>query len=66
MAQPQGYIDPVFPQHVCLHKALKGLKQAPRAWFEKITTQLFHIRFSPSEADGLLASLSSSLSSTPF
>lgn len=30
--QPQGYVDPAFPTHVCLlHKALYGLKQAPRA-----------------------------------
>ena len=32
MMQPQGYVDPKFPKHVCLlHKALYGLKQAPQA-----------------------------------
>lgn len=32
--QPSGFVDPNFPDHVCLlRKALYGLKQAPRAWF---------------------------------
>ena len=32
MRQPQGYVNPQLPHHVCLiHKALYGLKQAPRA-----------------------------------
>ena len=44
MAQPQGYVDPSFPNHVrLLHKALYGLKQAPRAWFERFTSQLLHL-----------------------
>ncbi|GKD44949.1 retrovirus-related pol polyprotein from transposon TNT 1-94 [Tanacetum coccineum] len=31
--QPEGFIDPEFPNHVYrLKKALYGLKQAPRAW----------------------------------
>lgn len=31
MAQPQGFIRPQFPKHVCaLKKSLYGLKQAPR------------------------------------
>ena len=55
MAQPQGYVDPAFPKHVCLlHKALYSLKQAPRAWFERFTTQLLHIGFCASTADGNL------------
>lgn len=32
MSQPEGFIDPMLPTHVCrLHKALHGLKQAPKA-----------------------------------
>ena len=55
MTQPQGYVDPAFLQHVCLlHKALYGLKQAPRAWFERFTSQLLHISFCASIADGNL------------
>ena len=46
MAQPQEYVDPAFPKHVCfLHKALYGLKQAPRAWFERFTSKLLHVGF---------------------
>ncbi|GJZ66485.1 retrovirus-related pol polyprotein from transposon TNT 1-94, partial [Tanacetum coccineum] len=33
VSQPDGFIDPDFPDHVYkLKKALYGLKQAPRAW----------------------------------
>ena len=32
MTQPQGYVDPNQPNHVCkLLKSIYGLKQAPRA-----------------------------------
>ena len=55
MTQPQGYIDKSYPNHVCLlHKALYGLKQAPMAWFERFNTQLLHIGFVASRADGNL------------
>jgi hypothetical protein len=36
--QPKGFVDPSFPNHVyILKKALNGLKQAPRAWYERLT-----------------------------
>ncbi|GJW09275.1 retrovirus-related pol polyprotein from transposon TNT 1-94 [Tanacetum coccineum] len=39
--QPEGFIDPEFPNHVYrLKKALYGLKQAPRAWYDKLSSFL--------------------------
>ncbi|GKC74461.1 retrovirus-related pol polyprotein from transposon TNT 1-94 [Tanacetum coccineum] len=39
--QPEGFIDPKFPNHVYkLKKALYGLKQAPRAWYDKLSSFL--------------------------
>ena len=33
MHQPEGFVDPKLPDHVCLlKKALYGLKQSPRQW----------------------------------
>ena len=52
MEQPPGYADPLLPNHVCkLKKALYNLKQAPRAWFERFITFLYHISFRCSIAD---------------
>ena len=52
MAQPQGYIHPEYPNHLCrLHKSIYGLKQAPRAWFSRLTDKLRIIGFSASKAD---------------
>jgi len=37
MKQPEGFIDPQRPQHVCkLVKAIYGLKQTPLAWFDRL------------------------------
>ena len=34
MSQPLGFVNPMYPNVVCLlKKALYGLKQAPRAWY---------------------------------
>ena len=41
VAQPKGFIDPHFPDHVLyLKKVLYGLKQAPRAWYDRLTQYL--------------------------
>ena len=41
MAQPEGYVDHLKPNHVCkLNYGLYGLKQAPRAWFDKLRVAL--------------------------
>jgi hypothetical protein len=55
MTQPQGYIDPQHPSHVCkLLKSIYGLTQAPRAWFESFTSQLLHLGFTASTTDSSL------------
>ncbi|KAJ4767670.1 Gag/pol [Rhynchospora pubera] len=52
MAQPKGFVDPTFPNHVCLlHKSLYGLKQAPRAWFLKLSNALVSFGFKSSNYD---------------
>ncbi|GJR23690.1 retrovirus-related pol polyprotein from transposon TNT 1-94 [Tanacetum coccineum] len=41
VSQPKGFIDLEFPNHVYrLKKALCGLKQAPRAWYDKLSSFL--------------------------
>jgi len=37
MEQPDGYVDPTYPDKVCRHlRALYGLKQAPKMWYAKL------------------------------
>ncbi|GJS52771.1 retrovirus-related pol polyprotein from transposon TNT 1-94 [Tanacetum coccineum] len=46
VSQPEGFIDPEFPDHVYrLKKALYGLKQAPRAWYDKLSSFLIEHDF---------------------
>ncbi|KAI5313268.1 hypothetical protein L3X38_042442 [Prunus dulcis] len=41
MEQPPGFVDSFKPTHVCqLHRSLYGLKQAQRAWYEKLHSTL--------------------------
>lgn len=52
MAQPPGYVDRSYPDHVCLlHKSLYSLKQAPRAWFNRLRGHLLQTRFVDSKYD---------------
>lgn len=52
MFQPDGFIDPEKPDHVCcLTKALYGLKQAPRAWFDTFSSFLLEFGFICSRSD---------------
>ncbi|GJZ48293.1 retrovirus-related pol polyprotein from transposon TNT 1-94 [Tanacetum coccineum] len=52
MKQPPGFIDPQRPNHVCfLHKSLYGLKQTPRAWFERLSKALIDLGFKGSKTD---------------
>ena len=55
VAQPKGFIDPHFPDHVLyLKKALYGLKQALRAWYDRLTQSLVSHRFTRGKADQTL------------
>ena len=50
--QPLGFENPSFPTHVCLlQKSLYGLKQAPRAWFQRFSSFIQTIGFTPSLSD---------------
>lgn len=52
MSQPPGCEDSKFPQHVCKpKKAIYGLKQAPEAWYSKLSTKLQELGFVLSKSD---------------
>jgi hypothetical protein len=52
MTQLPGLVDPNFPTHHCkLDKALYSLKQAPHAWYGRLSYKLQSIGFQPSQAD---------------
>ena len=55
VAQPKGFIDPHFPDHVLyLKKALYGLKQTPRAQYDWLTKYLVSYGFIRGKADQTL------------
>ena len=46
MEQPPGFTQPNQLQLVCkLHKILYDLKQAPSAWFEKLSAAIYSFEF---------------------
>ncbi|CAN1339491.1 Retrovirus-related Pol polyprotein from transposon RE1, partial [Linum perenne] len=52
MSQPPGFVNPVYPNHVCLSKkSLYGLKQAPRAWFACLRDAMYGFGFTGSKTD---------------
>ena len=55
MYQPQGFVDNQHPDFICrLLKSLYGLKQVPRAWFERFMAHLSSLGFRASLADPIL------------
>lgn len=55
MSQPPGFVDATRPDHVCLlTKALYGFKQAPRAWFAKLSGALLKLGFTQCGFDASL------------
>jgi histone deacetylase 1/2 len=52
MRQPPGYEYKRHPDYICkLDKALCGLKQAPRAWYSRLSHRLIELGFVPSKGD---------------
>ena len=53
--QPPGFEDPNFPDRVYkVEKALYGLHQAPRAWYEKLSTYLLDCGYKKGSIDKTL------------
>ena len=61
MSQPPGFIDPSFPNHICkLNKAIYGLKQASRAWYDELRHYLLSQGFTPTVLDPFIFHLKTS------
>ncbi|GJW63751.1 retrovirus-related pol polyprotein from transposon TNT 1-94 [Tanacetum coccineum] len=55
VSQPEGFIDQDNPSHVYkLKKALYGVKQAPRAWYDMLSSFLISQHFSKGAVDPTL------------
>ncbi|GKC41346.1 putative ribonuclease H-like domain-containing protein, partial [Tanacetum coccineum] len=55
VCQPPGFEDPDFPDRVYkVEKALYGLHQAPKAWYETLSTYLLNNRFQRGKIDKTL------------
>ncbi|GJS02904.1 putative ribonuclease H-like domain-containing protein [Tanacetum coccineum] len=55
VSQPPGFVDPKFPEKVYkVEKALYGLHQAPRAWYETLSTYLLDNGFYKGQIDKTL------------
>ncbi|GJY92542.1 retrovirus-related pol polyprotein from transposon TNT 1-94 [Tanacetum coccineum] len=55
VCQPPGFEDPDFPDRVCkVEKVLYGLHQAPRAWYETLSTYLLDNEFQRGKIDKTL------------
>ncbi|GJW89817.1 putative reverse transcriptase domain-containing protein, partial [Tanacetum coccineum] len=58
MYQPPGFVDAWFPHHGCrLERSLYGLKQVPRAWFQRFAGYAYRVGFSSSRCDSATGSL---------
>jgi hypothetical protein len=57
VSQPPGFEDIEYPDHVYkLKRAFYGLKQAPKAWYERLSKFLLEKRFSCGNVDNTLFS----------
>jgi histone deacetylase 1/2 len=56
--QPTGFVDAARPNAVCLlDRSLYGLRQAPRAWFERFAAFIRTLGFTSTRSDSLLFTL---------
>ncbi|GKB90428.1 retrovirus-related pol polyprotein from transposon TNT 1-94 [Tanacetum coccineum] len=52
VSQPEGFVDHEYPSHVYkLKKAIYGLKQAPHAWYDMLSSFLISQHFSKGAVD---------------
>ncbi|KAJ9557361.1 hypothetical protein OSB04_011975 [Centaurea solstitialis] len=55
VSQPEGFVDQEHPDYVyVLDKALSGLKQVPRAWYEELSKHLLSKGFKKGSVDSTL------------
>jgi hypothetical protein len=55
MQQSPGFENKSAPHHICkLDKVIHGLKQAPRAWYSRLSTKLMSLGFNSLKADSSL------------
>jgi hypothetical protein len=55
MSQPEGFVDPDKPEHVCkLKKSIYGLKQSARCWNDTLDAYLRSAGYRKSDADGCI------------
>lgn len=55
MSQPEEFLNEKYPNNICkLTKPLYGIKQAPRAWYDKLRTTLLTWGFVHTENDNYL------------
>ena len=55
MSQPEGFVDPDRPNHVCkLKKSIYGLKQSARCWNTTLDEYLKSVGYRKSNADGCI------------
>lgn len=55
MNQPPGYENSTHPDYVChLQKAIYGLRQTPKSWYDALTYYLIRMRYKMSEFDNSL------------
>jgi histone deacetylase 1/2 len=56
--EPTGFVDELHPDYVCLlDKSLYGLRQAPRAWYQRFAAHLRSLGFTITSSDTSLFTL---------